>query len=159
MMIRKMLFVLGLLALTVIAGCTFNVRPGGDGTFVIEVGIPESVMQTVIEVVLRQDIPVKSMDVKMRDGYLEVSGSRDREGGGTDSLSFNLSLRASAGRPVATISNAVLNGVAVDQSMVNEWNNRIAKGIGDFADQTPNANIDAIELAEGSVTLKLRVGR
>jgi len=157
---KKNIVVIGLLLLMSLSACTFNVSRSGDGGLLINTGIPEAVIRQVIQVALNQDIQLKSLEVDLKPGYFDVKGVRDnQDGSGEYELTFSVVLGAAEGRPTVVISNAVGNGIAIEQSMVDQWNTRIADGIKDFADQTPNASLEMVTVTEEAITLALKVKR
>ncbi len=154
----RRIFAISLVLLTfALAGCTFNVARSPEGGFLVNAGIPDSVIQQAIQVALQQDLAVSAIQITLHEGYIEAAGTRPRAQGGEDTLAFELRLGASNGLPIAAISKAVLNGEPVSAEMTDRWNIQIAESIQRFAEQTPNASLESVTVTSEAVTLSLRI--
>jgi len=57
------------------------------------------------------------------------------------------------GQPAATISNAQLNGIAIEPNLADHWNQTIANRIVILGQMGPNSTLKSISITNSAVTL------
>ncbi|MBI5953303.1 MAG: hypothetical protein HY865_16735 [Chloroflexi bacterium] len=148
-----------LLALLV-TSCKADIARNDDGSLTVKTEITQEQLQEVITSAIADPL-VKDLIVSLQSGYVLVSGERQRlnDAGRTDILSFRLDLSISNGQPTATISNAQLDGVAIEQNRVDNWNQTIANRLSNFGGRSENAILQTIGITTESVTMTWSVTR
>jgi len=124
--IRKTTFAILLLAACLIAACKADIARNSDGSINIETTISQEELQDVITASIADPL-VKEVTVSMQQGYVLVYGERVRlnDSSRTDTLSFRLEMGVDNGQLTTRISDATLDGIAIEQDRVNLWNERI----------------------------------
>lgn len=148
-----------LLALLVTA-CKADIARNDDGSLTVKTEITQEQLQEVITSAISDPL-VKNVTVSLQAGYVLVSGEHQRlnDAGKTDSLTFRLDLSVSNGQPTAAISNAQIDGVAIEQNRVDNWNQTIANRLSNFGGRSENATLQAIDITPESVIMTLNVTR
>ena len=68
-----------------------------------------------------------------------------------------LDLGVANGQLTATVSDALLDNVALDQARISVWNQTIANRIGDIARRAPNVTLQSVTITPDSVTMTWQV--
>jgi len=146
-----------LLALLV-AACKAEVTRNDDGTLTVDTAITQEQLQEVINSAIADPL-TKNLTASLQSGYVLVSGERQRlnDASKTDTMSFRIDLSVSSGQTVATISNAQIDGVAIEQNRVDNWNQTISNRLSKFGAKGGNATLQAINVSPESVTLTWKV--
>lgn len=156
----KKIFKLSLLLLIVllISACKADIARNDDGSLTVETTISQQELQEVITSSIADPL-VKNVTVSLQAGYVLVSGERQRlnDTSKTDSLTFRLDLSVSNGQPVATVTDAKIDGVAIEQNRVDNWNQTIANRLSNFGGRNENATLQAISITPESVTMTWNV--
>jgi hypothetical protein len=144
---------IGLLAL-LMSACETNITRNADGSLSIQTTITQQELQTEITAALADPL-ITDVNVSLQSGYILVTGQRQRlnDSSKTDSLSFRLDLGVSAGHLTASISNAQLNGAAIEQNRVDVWNQTIANRLERFGQRRPNAQLQSVQTKPDSLTM------
>ena len=147
---------LSLLFLVVLlsAACTRNVVRNDDGSIAVETKISQQELQQVITSSISDPL-VKNVTVSLQTGYVLVSGEHQRlnDANKTDSLTFRLDLSANNGQLTATITDAKIDGVSIEQNRVDNWNQAIANRISNFSKKTGKATLQTVSITPESVTM------
>jgi hypothetical protein len=61
------------------------------------------------------------------------------------------------GHMTATISDARLNDIPIEQERVDRWNERIAEGLEKGGKKNPNSTLQEVKVAEDAVTMGWRI--
>jgi hypothetical protein len=140
--------------------CTRNVSRNGDGSVTVTTSITQQELQEVISSAIADPL-VKDLTVSLQSGYVLVSGEHQRlnDAGKTDTLSFRLDLSVSNGQPTATISNAQIDGVDIEQNRIDNWNQTISNRLSKFGGKSENATLQSISITTESVTMTWSVTR
>jgi hypothetical protein len=148
-----------LLALIVTA-CKADIARNDDGSLTVKTEITQEQLQEVITSAIADPL-VKDLTVSLQSGYVLVSGERQRlnDAGRTDTLTFRLDLSVSNGQPTATISDAQIDGVAIEQNRVDNWNQTIANRLSNFGGKSEKATLQTISITTESVTMIWNVTR
>jgi hypothetical protein len=143
-----------------VTACTKNVSRNGDGSVTVTTSITQQELQEVITTAIADPL-VKDLTASLQSGYVLVSGERQRlnDTGRTDTMSFRLDLSVSNGQPTATISDAQIDGVAIEQNRVDNWNQTIANRLSNFGGRSENATLQTISITTESVTMIWNVTR
>ena len=104
---------------------------------------------------------MQELNVSLQSGYVLVTGARQRlnDASKTDSMSFRLDLSASNGQLIATVSNAEIDGVAIEQNRVDNWNQTISNRLSNFGGRSENATLQSVSITPESVTMTWNVAR
>ena len=147
---------LSLLFLVVLlsAACTRNIVRNDDGSIAVETKITQQELQQVITSSISDPL-VKNVTVSLQTGYVLVSGEHQRlnDANKTDSLTFRLDLSANNGQLTATITDAKIDGVSIEQNRVDNWNQAIANRISNFSKKTGKATLQTVSITPESVTM------
>jgi hypothetical protein len=102
---------------------------------------------------------VKGVTVSLQSGYVLVTGERARlnDNSQTDTLSFRLDLGASNGQLTSSISNAQLDGVAIEQNRVDLWNQKIANRLALLGNKNQKGTIKSVVITPSVVTMTWNV--
>ena len=142
-----------LLALMLLTACEARLVRNQDGSFTLDTTISESDMQSAITASISDPL-IQELNVDLKPGYALVSGTRKRlNSEATDTLTFRLDLSVSAGQLTATISNALLDGMPVEEERVTLWNERIANNLSRSARRNPNSKLGSVTITESDVAL------
>ena len=142
------------LAVLLVTACTRNVVHNDDGSIAVETKISQQELQQVITSSISDPL-VKNVTVSLQTGYVLVSGEHQRlnDSSKTDSLTFHLDLSASNGQLTATVTDAKIDGVSIEQNRVDNWNQAIANRISNFSKKTGKATLQTVSITPESVTM------
>ena len=141
-----------------LSACQRNISRNSDGSFTVETSISQQELQTAITAAIADPL-VKDLTVSLQTGYVLVSGTRERlnDPSKTDTLNFRLDLGVSNGQLTSTISNALLDNVAIEQSRVDHWNETIANRIAILGQKNPNSTLKSVVITPSIVTMTWNV--
>jgi hypothetical protein len=153
------LTLLFLFALMVTA-CKKDIVRNDDGSLTAETKISQQELQEVITSSIANPL-VENLTVSLQSGYVLVSGERQRlnDTSKTDSLTFRLDLSVSNGQLAATITNAQVDGVPIEQNRVDNWNQTIANRLFNWGKRNDKATLQAASITPESVTMSWKVTR
>ena len=142
------------LAVLLVTACTRNIVRNDDGSIAVETKITQQELQQVITSSISDPL-VKNVTVSLQTGYVLVSGEHQRlnDANKTDSLTFRLDLSANNGQLTATITDAKIDGVSIEQNRVDNWNQAIANRISNFSKKTGKATLQTVSITPESVTM------
>jgi hypothetical protein len=138
--------------------CTRNVSRNGDGSVTVTTSITQQELQEVISSAIADPL-VKNVTVSLQSGYVLVSGEHQRlnDAGKTDTLSFRLDLSVSNGQLVASVTDAKIDNIAIEQNRVDNWNQTISNRLFKFGGKSENATLQSISITTESVTMTWNV--
>jgi hypothetical protein len=144
------LTILGLLT----SACQFNVSRNVDGSLTVETSLSQQELQSEISAALSDPL-IQNVTVVLQSGYLLINGERQRlnNSSQTDALSFRLDLGVSNGQLTAAVSNAQLDGKALEQNRVDNWNQTIANRLQKFGQRRPNTSLQAVTITTKAVNM------
>ena len=150
------LILLALLALA-LSACSLKFEPNPDGSTRMEITLDEAAMQTKIQQSIK-DPQVEDFHVELRDGYIEVSGTRQNvQTGNLDSLRYRLDLGAADGHLTAVISQVVINDFPLQPDWLEPWNENIANNLAASGQNDPNSSFEQIVITEDDVLMVWRI--
>lgn len=157
---NKILSVLLVALVFSISACRANISRNSDGSLSVETTVSQQELQEAINASIADPL-VKDLTVSLQQGYILVTGQRQRlnDASKTDTLNFRLDLGASNGQLTATVSNATLDGKPIEQSRVDHWNQTIASRIVILGKKTPNASIKSVSVTPEAVTMDWAVSK
>lgn len=159
---KKMPLILSIFALAAVllSACQYNVRRNGDGTASVETTVSQQEVQDAVSAAIADPL-MQNVTVSLQSGYVLVTGKRQRlnDSSQTDALSFRLDLGVSDGHLTATISDALLDGVVLDQARVDEWSARISNRLSQIGQHNERANLQAVSVNPEAVTMTWVVSR
>jgi len=160
---RKSLFWLLALLLLVVplaAACESRITRNSDGSLSVQTTVTQAELQSTIQSSLADPL-IKSLDVTLQSGYVDVTGQRQRlnDTSKTDAMTFRLDLGVSGGHLTASISNAQIDGVAVEQNRVDVWNQTIANRLENLAKRRPNTSLQSVSITPDSLTMTWQVSK
>ena len=143
-----------------VTACKADIARNDDGSLSVKTEITQEQLQEVITSSIADPL-VKDVTVSLQSGYVLVSGERQRlnDASKTDSLTFRLDLSVSNGQPAASISNAQIDGVAIEQNRVDNWNQTIANRLSSLGGRSENATLQAISITPELVTMTWNVAK
>lgn len=152
-MSKKLFTMLILLTLTLTA-CNANIERNDDGTFTVETTISQTELQEVISSSIADPL-VQDITVTLNTGYITVNGTRQRlnDSSQTDTLSFRLDLGMNNGELTASVSNAQIDGVSIDEARINNWNQTIANRLSNFGGRSENAKLQSVNITANNITM------
>jgi hypothetical protein len=143
-----------------VTACKADIARNDDGSFRVETTVTQEQLQEVITASIADPL-VKDVTVSLQAGYVLVSGEHQRlnDSSKTDLLTFRLDLSVSSGQPTATITNAQLDGVAIEQNRVDNWNQTIANRLSNLSGKGGKATLQSISITPEAVTMIWNVMR
>lgn len=143
-----------LLAVLLVSACKANISRNEDGSFTVETSINQQELQEAISASLADPL-IKNVTVSLQSGYILVSGERARlnDNTKTDTLSFRLDLGVSNGQLISLISNAQIDGTAVEQNRVDLWNEKIANRLSIIGKKNENSALQSVTITPAEVTM------
>jgi hypothetical protein len=142
------------------SACKANISRNADGTFTVETTITQRELQEVISTSIADPL-VTNVTASLQAGYVLVSANHQRlnDASKTDTLSFRLDLSVSNGQLTASITNAQIDGVALEQNRVDNWNQTIANRLSNFGERRENATLQSVSITPELVTMTWNVVR
>ena len=143
-----------------VSACRANISRNEDGSLTVQTTINQPELQTAITASIADPL-IKDLTVSLQSGYVLVTGQRQRlnDASKTDTLTFRLDLGVSNGQLTATVSNAQLDGVQVEQNRVDHWNQTIASRLVILGKKNPNGSLRAVDVTPESVHMTWNVSR
>ncbi len=155
----KTIFALLVLALLTSA-CKADISRNDNGSFTVETTISQQELQEVISASIADPL-VTNVTASLQSGYVLVTGDRQRlnDASKTDTLSFRLDLSVSNGQLAASVTDAQIDGVPIDQDRVDNWNQTIANRISNFGGRNENATLQSVDVTPEQVSMTWNVTR
>ena len=143
-----------------ISACRANISRNSDGSLSVQTTISQQELQEAINASIADPL-VKELNVSLQQGYILVTGQRQRlnDASKTDTLNFRLDLGVSNGQLTATVSNATLDGKPVEQNRVDHWNQTIASRIVILGKKRPNTSLKSVNVTPESVAMDWTVSK
>lgn len=137
-----------------LSACKANISRNADGSFDVETTVGQQELQEAITAAIADPL-VREISVSLQSGYVLVSGVRERlnDPGKTDTLSFRLDLGVNSGQLIASISDAQLDGVPMEQKRVDHWNQTIANRLAILGQKNPNSTLKSVSITSNSVIM------
>lgn len=150
----KRISLLLLAALMLTSACKADISRNDDGSVTVETSITQQELQELISSSIADPL-VQELTVSLQTGYVSVTGTRQRlnDASKTDTLGFRLDLSVSNGQLIASVSNAQIDGIAIDQARVDNWNQTIANRLSNFGGGQRNATLQSVSITPEIVTL------
>lgn len=143
-----------------LSSCKASLSRNQDGSLSVDTIITQQELEQAISASIADPL-IKDLTVSLQSGYVLVSGTRERlnDSSKTDTLSFRLDLGVSNGQLTSTISNALLDGVALDQDRVDHWNQTIANRIAIVGSKSQNSTLKSIAITPSAVTMSWNISK
>jgi hypothetical protein len=143
-----------------ISACRANISRNDDGSLSVETTVSQQELQEAINASIADPL-VKDLTVSLQSGYILVTGQRQRlnDASKTDSLNFRLDLGMSNGQLTATVSDATLDGIHVEQSRVDHWNQTIASRLVIIGKKRPNTSLKSVSVTTEAVMMTWTVSK
>lgn len=156
----KTSILLAALLVLLTSACKANISRNEDGSFYVETTISQAELREVVTASIADPL-VKEVTVSLQSGYVLVSGERQRlnDNTRTDILSFRLDLGANNGQLTSTISNAQLDGIAVEQARVDLWNQRMANRLAILGQKNRNSTLESLSITPDAISMTWNVKR
>ena len=137
-----------------LSACKANISRNADGSFDVETIVGQQELQEAITAAVADPL-VREISVSLQSGYVLVAGVRERlnDPGKTDTLSFRLDLGVNNAQLTASISDAQLDGVPMEQNRVDHWNQTIANRLAILGQKNPNSTLKSISITTAAVTM------
>lgn len=149
----KNISLLAAIMLLSLSACKANVSRNDDGSVTVETSVTQEQLQEVISSSIADPL-VQELTVSLQNGYVAVIGVRQRlnDASKTDAMSFRLDLGVSNGELTASISDAQIDGIAIEQNRVDNWNQTIANRISKIGGNR-NATLQSVSVTPEQVTM------
>lgn len=156
----KTILALLLVLVLLTSACKADISRNDDGSFTVETTISQQELQEVISTSIADPL-VTNVTASLQAGYVLVTGDRQRlnDASKTDTLSFRLDLSVSNGQLAASVTNAQIDGVSIDQNRVDNWNQTIANRITNLGGRNENATLQSVEVTPEMVSMTWNVIR
>lgn len=149
---------IGLVALgLLLSACSIRLDRQPDGSLRMETSMTQEQISTEIRLAI-SDPTVNDLKVELRNGYIQVTGSRQRpSGSSSDNLTFRMDIKASGGKLSVVVSQAMLNGSPMDKEIIEQWNERIARQLERSAFRNPNASAQSVGITPEAISFVYRI--
>jgi len=152
-MVLGLLMVMGL----AVSACSVEIERNTDGSLAVESSMTGDALQDELEAAIADPL-VREFTADLHDGYILVTSERERVmSDGTDTMTFRLDLGVSDGHLTATVSDALLNDLPIEEERVAVWNERIATKLGRSGQRNPNSTLQAVTVSEDGLTMTWRI--
>lgn len=150
----KNISLLAVIMLLSLSACKANVSRNDDGSVTVETSVTQEQLQEVISSSIADPL-IQDLSVSLQNGYVSVTGTRQRlnDASKTDTMSFRLDLGVSNGELTASISDAQIDGIAIEQNRVDNWNQTIANRIALIDGGNRNATLQSVSVTPEQVTM------
>ena len=151
---RSILTAVGIAALALVASaCSIDVERNADGSLNVDTVITEQSMTTELE----RDPCNENVVVDIADGYIVASADRLGRGGSTNTISFRADLGVAGDRLTASVSEATFDGFPIPESLVEQWNEDLARAIERLAGQHPDASLVSVSIGDDELAMQWRI--
>lgn len=150
-----------MVAATLIVGaCKADFSRNDDGSLTMETAVTQEQIQDTISSAIADPL-IQDLTASLQNGYVSVSGTRQRlnDPGKTDTMSLRLDLGVSNGQLTASISDAQIDGVDIEQNRVDNWNQTIANRLSNFGGRSENTTLQSVAITPEQVTMTWLVNR
>ena len=147
-------------ATLILGACKADFSRNDDGSLTMETTVTQEQIQETISSAIADPL-IQDLTASLQNGYVSVSGTRQRlnDPGKTDTMSLRLDLGVSNGQLTASISDAQIDGVDIEQNRVDNWNQTIANRLSNFGGRSENATLQSVSVTPESVTMTWNVVR
>lgn len=154
----KSIFLLAVIFMISSTACRANISRNNDGSLTVETSISQQELQEVVSASISDPL-IKNVTASLQTGYILVAGERQRlnDATKTDTLTFRLDLSASNGLLTSSISGAQIDGKAVEQNRVDNWNQTIANRLSKLGQKNPNSTLQSITITTAMITMTWNV--
>ena len=144
----------------VLGACKADFSRNDDGSLTMETAVTQEQIQETISSAIADPL-IQDLTASLQNGYVSVSGTRQRlnDPGKTDTMSLRLDLGVSNGQLTASISDAQIDGVDIEQNRVDNWNQTIANRLSNFGGRSENATLQSVAITPEQVTMTWLVNR
>lgn len=156
----KKLSILAIILMLTLSACKANISRNDDGSLTVETSVTQAQLQEIISSSIADPL-IKSLTVTLQQGYVSVTGERERlnDASKTDTMSFRMDLGVSNGKLTASISDAQIDGVSIEQARVDHWNQTIANRIANIGSRNENAKLQSVSITPEEVLMTWNVVR
>ena len=136
------------------SACKANIERNDDGSLAVETTITQQELQEAISAAIADPL-ITNVTVTLQTGYVSVSADHQRlnDASKTDTLSFRLDLSVSHGLLLASVTDAQIDGVAIEQNRVDNWNQTIANRLSNFGKRSEKTTLQSISITPEIVTM------
>ena len=147
-------------ATLILGACKADFSRNDDGSLTMETTVTQEQIQETISSAIADPL-IQDLTASLQNGYVSVSGTRQRlnDPGKTDTMSLRLDLGVSNGQLTASISDAQIDGVDIEQNRVDNWNQTIANRLSNFGGRSENATLQSVVITPEQVTMTWLVNR
>ena len=147
-------------ATLILGACKADFSRNDDGSLIMETTVTQEQIQETISSAIADPL-MQDLTASLQNGYVSVSGTRQRlnDPGKTDTMSLRLDLGVSNGQLTASISDAQIDGVDIEQNRVDNWNQTIANRLSNFGGRSENATLQSVAITPEQVTMTWLVNR
>ncbi len=137
-----------------VGACKANISRNDDGSLTVETTITQQELQEAISAAIADPL-ITNVTVTLQTGYVSVSADHQRlnDASKTDTLSFRLDLSVSNGQLIASITDAQIDRIAIEQNRVDNWNQTIANRLSNFGKRSEKATLQSVSITPEIVTM------
>jgi len=144
-----------LVSLLAFSACSIQLDRNPDGSLRAETRLPEATLQSEIRRAINNP-QIVDIATELHEGYISVTGEGKKwAGDGANELTFRLTLGAQDGHMTAQISDARLNGDAIDPALVARWNESLTENLA--KNNNPNSTLESVRVTPDAVTMVFRI--
>ena len=147
-------------ATLILGACKADFSRNDDGSLTMETTVTQEQIQETISSAIADPL-IQDLTASLQNGYVSVTGTRQRlnDPGKTDTMSLRLDLGVSNGQLTASISDAQIDGVDIEQNRVDNWNQTIANRLSNFGGRSENTTLQSVAITPEQVTMTWLVNR
>lgn len=136
------------------SACKANIERNDDGSLAVETTITQQELQEAISAAIADPL-ITNVTVTLQTGYVSVSADHQRlnDASKTDTLSFRLDLSVNNGQLIASVTDAQIDGNAIEQNRVDNWNQTIANRLSNFGKRSEKTTLQSISITPEIVTM------
>jgi hypothetical protein len=156
---RRIWITLGILSLVAIplAACGLNLVRNPEGSLRLETTMTEESLRDETDWAITDPL-ITNFEVDLKDGYAAVTADRKRVGSDViDTMSFRMTLGAADGHLTAEISDVVVDGIAVDEARIDNWNESIATRLERAGKRNADSTLQEVHVMEDSLKMVWRI--
>ncbi len=145
---------IGIVLVLLTMSCSFfNIDRGDDGSLRVETTLTMDLIQSALGLTTELE-QVVNLQLEPRDGYIYAHADAFQlEGISGNNVSFHLELGASNGLLTAKITNVEANGLVIDSSLFEPYNQMVADQLNQFSEMTDRASLETVSVTPDGVKM------
>jgi hypothetical protein len=161
MKLRLIIFSFMMVVLSACAG--ISIERNADGSTSLNIGFTESEVNSFVQSALANNpnVPLRNTSVDLQNGLMVISGQYDRpNNGGTSNGTITLTMTVANGALQAQATNINVDGLTLDPTALQQFNNQLAQALGGNALQNNSgATLQSVTISADRLTIRIRLGQ